>query len=348
VDAFYADRRESGASSNNSRSPSRKSSSVSSTDPTSAGTSQDYSKIAELIRDSSDKTRSNSLDESNRGSRSASDYEDTIPRSKSMPHDESGAAEKDAAPSKPTAVAAANLAASDKPATHQPNVQKPNLLRKLSGGGVARTNVAPPPVDGAVCRPDPVKRDTSNQPESLETKRSIKRVVLSRDQSAVARRLKEEQQTKGLSKAKRAELLDRKLSVEINKLGLDDHHRPISEGSTGFPRLDRMTTEDVLASFIADDINELLPEESTARIGSPGPKSPRLSAKAPPTPLGEGDRVTTIDAIAMDLASGKRQSLGDLDDTLDLINEAAPVVHGGEVSGGVDPDIADKWLKGET
>merc|ERR1719296_181369 len=104
--------------------------------------------------------------------------------------------------------------------------------------------VRPSPLHGNdnIHRPEPVKRDTSNQPETLETKRSIKRVVLSRDQSAVARRLKEEQQLRvgfvggatggdgrpkpltgrASSKMTKAEMIDRKLSVELNKLGLDD------------------------------------------------------------------------------------------------------------------------------
>mmetsp|Transcript_1959 Transcript_1959/g.4280 ORF Transcript_1959/g.4280 Transcript_1959/m.4280 type:complete len:896 (+) Transcript_1959:169-2856(+) len=322
VDAYY-DRRDSGSSAR-SESISRKSSNSAppSENPASAGTSQDYSKIAELIRDSSDKTRSNSLDESNAGSRAS--YEDTIPRSKSMPYEESSPRMSDVAGRTAAPGAAAK-------------VQKPNLLRKLSGGGMAR-NVpvvrpkAEPAEGGSVCRPEPVKRDTSNQPETLETKRSIKRVVLSRDQSAVARRLKEEQGTRvkasgrpSVEGLRRAELIDRKMSVEMNKLGLDDRDSSV-------PSLDRMTTEDVLASLI-DDPDE---DQLGSPVGSPVPK-----------PLGEGDRVTTIDAIARDIAEGNQPSPGDWDDTLELMNEPAPVVHAGE-SGGVNADIAEKWLKGET
>mmetsp|Transcript_14685 Transcript_14685/g.25884 ORF Transcript_14685/g.25884 Transcript_14685/m.25884 type:complete len:918 (+) Transcript_14685:243-2996(+) len=352
VDAYY-DRPDSGASS--SRSPSHGdiiSSAAAAPpppppreNPSSAGTSQDYAKFAELIRDSSDKTRSNSLDESNVGN--GTGYEDTIQRSKSMPYEESGAVpsprmempgKSDADDSsKPTAAASRR------------NVRMPSLLRKLSGGAMARHIAADRPVvepinGGSVCRPEPVKRDTSNQPETLETKRSIKRVVLSRDQSAVSRRLKEEQKTKvtPLSKLRRAELISRKLSVEINKMGLDDHHYSSSRSMSDslFPPLDRMTTEDVLQSLIDDDEQQ---------IGSP---SPPLGStfSPPPKPLGEGDRMTTIDAIAMDIANGIEESGGDWDDTLDLMNEptdAAPVVHNGE-SGGVNADIAEKWLKGET
>lgn len=214
-------------------------------------------------------------------------------------------------------------------AASSPRVAKPNLLRKLSGGGMARNipvlaPVVKPTDGGSVCRPEPVKRETSNQPESLETKRSIKRVVLSRDQSAVSRRLKEEQNMRPGSRLSKAQLLDRKMSVEINKLGLEDRLSSV-------PSLDRMTTEDVLATLI-DDGDEL---------GSP------LSSPPPP-PMGDSGRVTTIDAIARDIHSGNRATTGDWDDTLELMNEPAPVVHLNGESGGINADIAEKWLKGET
>jgi len=125
----------------------------------------------------------------------------------------------------------------------------------------------------------------------------------------------------------RAQLLDRKLSVEINKLGLEDRHSALS--------LDRMTTDDVLASLIDDDGED--------QLGSP-------SSAQPLKRLGEDDCVTTIDAIAIDIHRGNDPSLGDWDDALEIMNEPAPVVHTlrtGE-SAGVSTDIAEKWLKGET
>mmetsp|Transcript_11013 Transcript_11013/g.20506 ORF Transcript_11013/g.20506 Transcript_11013/m.20506 type:complete len:899 (+) Transcript_11013:268-2964(+) len=326
VDAYY-DRRDSGASSavsSDRYSRQGSSSAPPSENPGSAGTSQDYSKIAELIRDSSDKTRSNSMDDSNAG-RSAG-YEDTIPRSKSMPYEDSprmsdmeGRKEEDV---------------SNPGAASSPRVQKPSLLRKLSGGAMVRPVAVLAPVvrpidGGSVHRPEPVKRDTSNQPETLETKRSIKRVVLSRDQSAVSRRLKEEQKTRPGSRLSltRAQLIDRNLSVEINKLGLEDRHSAFS--------LDRMTTEDVLTSLIDDDGED--------QFGS-------LSSAQPLERMGEGERVTTIDAIAMDIHRGNDPSLGDWDDALEIMNEPAPVVHTLRTaeSAGVSTDIAEKWLKGET
>lgn len=359
VDAYY-DRRDSGASSGGSVAAAA-SRAVAPPPPSPdypvvavAGTFKDFNKIAELIRDSSERTRSNSLDESSRAEKGG--YEDEIPRSKSMPHRESG--NNDGSPR--------GNGEEDIPLEPATPRQKPNLLRKLSGGSIPDRQS--PLIaqslsggsNGSVFHPKPIKRDTSNQPETLETKRSIKRVVLSRDQSAVSRRLKQEQKQSGKSdqRLKRADLIDRKLSVEINKMGLEDiegYDRPsldrmttknilgrmTTEDVLGCQHLDRMTTEDVLGAFIDDD-------DHSPQLGSPSPPS-----------LHGGDRTTTIDAIALkisnDISNGNglsRAGAEDWDDTLDLVNDptlpSAPVVHDGEMSGGVNADIAEKWLKGET
>mmetsp|Transcript_25894 Transcript_25894/g.46924 ORF Transcript_25894/g.46924 Transcript_25894/m.46924 type:complete len:97 (-) Transcript_25894:1067-1357(-) len=96
-----------------------------------------------------------------------------------------------------------------------------------------------------------------------------------------------------------------------------------------------MTTEDVLTSLIDDDGED--------QFGS-------LSSAQPLERMGEGERVTTIDAIAMDIHRGNDPSLGDWDDALEIMNEPAPVVHTLRTaeSAGVSTDIAEKWLKGET
>lgn len=355
VDAYY-DRRDSGASSGSSVAAAAVAARAAAPPPVPpgahplvavAGTSRDFSKIAELIRDSSERTRSNSLDESSRAEKGG--YEDEIPRSKSMPYQE-----REAGPGSPLGDGEEGI-----PAEPTATRRKPSLLRKLSGGSIpARQSPldARRPGDGSnggVCHPKPVKRDTSNQPETLETKRSVKRVVLSRDQSAVSRRLKKEQEESGrsdMSRLKRAELLDRKMSVEINKLGLDDRPsldrmttknilgRMTTEDVLGRQSLDRMTTEDVLGVFIGDDV------------------PPQLGSPSPPA-LHSDDRTTTIDAIALaitnEISNGNSGAgVDDWDDTLDLMNDpnmpSSTVVHGAEMSGGVNADIAEKWLKGET
>lgn len=328
-------------------------------DAAAAGSSQDYSKIAELIRDSSDKSstrdhRSNSWNESET---TAKGYEDVVPRSKSMPYEEGIG----------TIDAAKHRESMPPPAAVSAGVQQPSLLRKLSGGGMRHRTLPPPPagilrpapVNG---RPEHVKRDTSNQPETLETKRSIKRVVLSRDQSAVSRRLKEEQfaaarprmGTRVSSRLTKAEMLDRKMSVEMKNLGLDDNTDSSSNGG-GMPMLNRMTTEDVLASLIDDEELELL--SPSPGLDEYSNLSDGLSDIGPPKPMGQGDRVTTIDAIAMDIANGTaaEEGVDNWDATLDLVveepimNMASPppdLPHAD--SGGLNADIAEKWLKGET
>ena len=251
--------------------------------------------------------------------------EDEIPRSQSLPYEDSGSAV-----GRPEG--AEGTEEDDKRATPS------GLMRKLSGGAMAVTNVQPP--NGILrpegCRPDLAKRDTSNQPETLETKRSVKRVVLSRDQSHVSRRLKAEQlaaqaikevpamRSRVSSNISKADI-DRKLSVEINKLGLED----ISDSNGASIPLDRMTTEDVLGSLIDDD-----------ELGSPNPQMD------PPEPIAEGGRLTTIDAIAMDIANG--ESGNEWEATLDLVNEPGPVAVPNRESAGVNADIAEKWLAGET
>jgi len=335
--------------------------------PASAGTSMDYSKIAELIRESSDKSssttameRSSSWDEGgNRESMTESGYEDGILRSKSMPHEESGGI-GGGSPRSMGEMAVVNEEEHDStPATaaviHQ-NARKPSLLRKLSGGKMAQNKFATPatpngilrPGLNGVYRPEPVKRDTSNQPETFETKRSIKRVVLSRDQSAVSRRLKEQQglgmagpnintnATRVSSKLTKSEMLDRKMSVEINKLGLYDSSANNARSlSYGVPPLDRMTTDDVLASLIDDDDLNSLPSGSAGLM-------------QPPKPM--AGRVTTIDAIAMDIHANGSKNSGEWEDALEFIEEpdGVDVTAVSNNPSGVNADIAEKWLKGET
>jgi hypothetical protein len=242
--------------------------------------------------------------------------ETAIQRSKSMPYSNHESEDKFPSPPQPlqTRKKPDCVEKEASPVEGADNVDKPSLMRKISGGGLRRAPV--PTLDGVV-RPEPVKRDTSNQPESMETKRSVKRVVLSRDMSAVARSLKEEQNQKSSSSGPmKAELIDRNLSVEINKLGLGD--RPIS--------LSRLTTDQMLTSLLDDDDvqNSLLE----------------------PQHLTLDDRLTTLDSVAMGIASGERTRSCDLDDALELIMEDKEVT--ADAPSAVNEDIAAKWLKGDS
>lgn len=274
-------------------------------DPASAGTPQDYSKLANLIRDSSDNSSIDRTTSLVGTGDSRSSIEKDIRRTMSMPQEGSG-----------RSLAGVQLLEEANAAAENNNVKKKSsLMHKLSGRGMAARNnnvVAPPSIDGilrnsnadGVHRPDMVKRDTSNVP----VERSMKRVVLSRDQSEVARRLKEEHvgSEKNVavgvsSKLTKAELLDRKMSVEMNMLGLDDKV------------LGRVTTEGYLKSFMdsGDSSTSSLILEASSRK----------------------ERVTTIDEIALDIANGKPPE--EWDDTLDLV-------------GLTESEIAEKWLKGDT
>jgi hypothetical protein len=284
-------------------------------DPASAGSSQDYSKLAELIRDSSDSTTATPIDRSTswfETSKVGGSEDSNIRRTMSMPLQDSGRGI--AAPNEETVTPECD----SKPAA--PNkAYKPRLIDKLSGGGMAFPTA---PLDSILRnpnpdyhRPDPVKRDTSNQP----VERSMKRFVLSRDQSEVARRLKEEQLC-GLnggagvsSKLTKAEMLDRQMSVEMNMLGLEDK------------ALGRVTTEGFLGSFL----------DSSSDLAAPSPIFETSSSmdESSPKPIMRKNRVTTIDEIALDIANGKPPE--EWDDNLDLV----------DITGN---DIAEKWLKGET
>jgi len=109
--------------------------------------------------------------------------------------------------------------------------------------------------NGHIPRPTMVKRDTSNQNETVETKPSIKRAALNRDQSATSNRLKKEYMP---------EYYNKQFDTEREMQTLQE------------------TTEQIRLS--------------------PGPK---------PRPLGEEGRVTTMDAIAMDLMARPSPLLGE-------------------------------------
>ena len=273
------------------------------------GTYKDFTKIASLMRDSSDGStlvRSSSAEESGNEPSDRS-----IQKSYSMPLQSEGAF-----PSPPKN-ASTRKELDD--GTPNKDVRKPSLLKKISGGSLRSKSPVPAP-NGAI-RPEPVKRDTSNQPESLETKRSTKRVILSRDKSAIAKSLKEAQMQKernarlspkmGLSKAE----LDRNLSVEMNKLDL---------GNTMPQLLDRMTTNDVLGE-IFDDGNLASP------LSQPGGL--------------DEDGIGNVDLAPDMYNGGSRLQSVEWDHALNLLVE-------GSSESDVDPaiavndEIAARWISG--
>lgn len=285
------------------------------------GTSQDFTKIAKLFRDTTEGTlnRSSSADDSNEGKRSA-DEQGVIQKSHSMPVEN----DKLSGFPSPPKNSSSKKQTDGEMSSASKDVRKPSLMKKISGGSLQNTSPVTAP-EGAI-RPDPVKRDTSNQPETLETKRSTKRVILSRDKSAIAKSLKEAQRQKDegvklSSKLSRADL-DRKLSVEINKLGLNDTPIP----------LDRMTTTDVLESLMDDE-----------NLASP--------LSQPPESLSDNDRVDSIDVVAQDIYNGgNRLQSVEWDDTLDLLVQGSDDANADPDPSAVavNDDIAARWIHGES
>jgi hypothetical protein len=112
-------------------------------------------------------------------------------------------------------------------------------------------DMSPPRMGGgALPRPDIVKRDTSHQNESYETKPSVKRAALNRDNSLASNRLKKEFMPEYYGTKIGAE-------QEMTKLSSSLEHSTLSTG---------------------------------AAVNQPKPQ-----------PLGEDGRVSTMDAITMDL-----------------------------------------------
>ena len=304
----------------------------------SVGSSTDYSRIADLIvRDSSEKTEATATETTKGGSWDEHGVKDeaeasSVPRSNSMPPEKNNL-EESFVPPRPTSGAV--------------EVEKPSLMRKISGGALHRPNEQLTPPSDGVCRPEPVKRETSNQPESLETKRSVKRVVLSRDKSQISKNLKEQQQASGESSAQpsvkltKAEMLDRRLSVEINRLGIGngDASGDGDEGNVGAlppSMMDRLTTEDMVNSFIDGDLEGLEDDPVVASGGRTSGSPPTISAPGPTA------RLTTMDKIAMEVLDGKPPSDWDAE-SLNLVDsdEAGASVAAADV----DSETASRWLK---
>ncbi|KAL3940238.1 MAG: hypothetical protein SGARI_001063 [Bacillariaceae sp.] len=135
-----------------------------------------------------------------------------------------------------------------------------NIARSWSGGEVQQSWSGEQlqghgPGNNVIPRPTMVKRDTSNQNETYETKPSIKRAALNRDQSATSNRLKEQ----------------------------------------------------YMPDYFNKEMQTL--QETTEQIRlSPGPGQ-REQPK--PKPMGEGGRVSTMDAIAHEIMAKPAPLLGD-------------------------------------
>lgn len=142
-------------------------------------------------------------------------------------------------------------------------------------------------MQGVVPRPAMVKRDTSNQNESYETKPSrIKKAALNRDQSATSNRLKQQYIPEVFNKDMQS------LHEKTEKIRLSS---PVPDRSVATPKpaaLDmsaRQTTVDAIEQALGDGI-----------FDQPAPK---------PAPLSIGDRKNTMDELGYDLIDGSLEKL---------------------------------------
>lgn len=129
-------------------------------------------------------------------------------------------------------------------------------------------------------RPHIVKRDTSNQNETYETKPSIKKAALNRDNSLASNRLKNQYMPEYYNFDTESELKDLSSNLEQSKLGIRPKPKPLGEEG-------RVSTIDAIAQDLM----------------------------AKPQPLLLGDRVSTLDALDIDLETDpiiKEDELKDL------------------------------------
>lgn len=201
---------------------------------------------------------------------------------------------------------------------------------------------------GIVPRPTIVKRDTSNQNESYETKTSIKRAALNRDQSATSNRLKQEYMPDYYNTQfdTEREMQTLQETTEQIRLSPGPRPRPAVEPSKphGLGQEDRVTTMDVITRELLSKPTPLLDEhrtstlalldldldgsdsmirteelidESTRRTGS------SFSSLPKPAYLAPEDRLTTQDFLELVSAPLEtvEDKLGDDDEPLPLIQE---------------------------
>jgi hypothetical protein len=130
-----------------------------------------------------------------------------------------------------------------------------------------------------------VKRDTSNQNETVDTKPSIKRAALNRDQSATSNRLKQEYMPDYFNREMQT-LQETTEQIRLSP-GPPSHEQPKPQALS---QESRLTTVDLIA----------------------------MDLMSRPSPLSAGDRVSTIDVLELDFdGSDSMIRADDFDDAID-------------------------------
>mmetsp|Transcript_18261 Transcript_18261/g.52090 ORF Transcript_18261/g.52090 Transcript_18261/m.52090 type:complete len:692 (+) Transcript_18261:1114-3189(+) len=162
--------------------------------------------------------------------------------------------------------------------------QKPLSDEVVVGG--RSTDVSPLRDSGAAIMPKPnmVKRDTSHQNESYETKPSIKRAALNRDQSATSNRLKQQYVPELFNgnKSKSIAKFDREMRMLSNDLEYTNIKEPSRIDNNGAPKPKRLGETDRLSTL--DTVDKIT-----------------LELMDKPPPLLADNRTSTIDALDLDL-----------------------------------------------
>jgi hypothetical protein len=208
---------------------------------------------------------------------------------------------------------------------------------------------------GLVPRPTIVKRDTSNQNESFDTKHSIKRAALNRDQSATSNRLKQEYMPDYYNTQfdTEREMQTLQETTEQIRLSPGPRPRPMVDAPrpNGIGQEDRVTTIDIITRELLSKPSRLLDEHRTSTLGSldldfDGSDSvirleedlmdesirrtgDSLSSLPKPAYLAPENRMTTqeiFDLVASPLDNGD-DKLGDDDEPLPLMQERKWVTH---------------------
>lgn len=192
------------------------------------------------------------------------------------------------------------------------SVAKPNLRRKLSGGGLTPRTPQPEENKRGLTRPQPVKRDTSHQCENDETKSRVKRSFVSSEDSLANSALTNSDANDKVTGA----IIEEERRMTELETTFQKSHLNSSKPSTVSAN-NRLTTFDAIGMAFADDSQE---ENTRTKLSGEIEKSPS-SERAKPEAITPKNRLTTEDAIGMvfskPLSLSEDQRLTSLGDPLD-------------------------------
>uniref|UniRef100_A0A7S4N5D4 DUF6824 domain-containing protein n=1 Tax=Odontella aurita TaxID=265563 RepID=A0A7S4N5D4_9STRA len=236
------------------------------------------------------------------------------------------------------------------------DLAKPNLRRKISGGGVTPKGPPQPPPEakrGLLARPQPVKRDTSHQCENDETKSRVKRSFLSPREHGgpTGGAFEEEERINDLETSFQKSHLNSSVGSSVSSTvkpsavsaksrlstvdaigmafgantssGSHEPERAKTDRPIAVSAKNRLTTTDAISMAFADSLRGEDTGKAKAKENAEGSSPP---ADAKPKAITEKNRLSTEEAIGLALAKPQNlsedqrlTSLGDLLDGDDLL-----------------------------